>query len=96
MVNEHVKDQQYTQTDTHQQNHSSDDEFIYGSDDTMSIQDWESFYSEDLYNMWSSMKTYTLSTGASAYMNEYASYQDFVEFCYSMSSKKMYMYPVGK
>ena len=95
MVNEHVKDAQYTATDSHHHGFDSDDEIIYGVDEIMSISDWETYYSEDLYNMWSSLRSYTDVTGARAYCMEFATYTDFVEWCYSMSSKRMCPTKIG-
>ena len=93
MVNEHVKDLQYTQND---QYNSSDDEIIYDDDEEMSFSDWEAFYERDLFTMWERLKGYTMESGAANYMLNSASYADFTEFCYNSSSKKMYMYPVGQ
>lgn len=93
MVNEHVKDLQYVQQD---QYNSSDDEFAYRADENMSLQDWESYYERDLFNMWEKIRGYAAETGAANYMLNFALYTDFVEFCYKYSNKKMYRYPVGK
>lgn len=93
MVNEHVKDLQYSQQD---QYNLSDDEAIYRGDEEMTLIDWEAYYERDLFNMWNRLKGYTMETGAANYMLNFASYNDFVEYCYNSSSKKMYMYPVGQ
>lgn len=92
MVNDHVKDLNHNQN--HQYN-SSDDEAAYRADEIMSISDWESYYERDLFTMWERLRGYTLETGAAIYMLDHASYTDFVDYCYTHSSKKMYMYPVG-
>lgn len=94
MVNDHVKDLNYN-TDFHHQGNESDDEILYGLNEDMSISDWETYYSEDLYNMWKNLREYGASTGSSLYMIQYADYTDFVEWCYKMSSKRMYITPVG-
>ena len=96
MVNEHVKDLQYTSSESHLQNLDSDDEIVYGNDEIMSISDWETYYSEDLYNMWSSLRSYIDTTGARAYCMEYSTYTDFVEWCYNMSSKRMCPAKIGE
>jgi hypothetical protein len=93
MVNEHVKDLQYTQQD---QYNSDDEDFAYRVDEDMTLHDWGSYYERDLFNMWENIRGYTMETGAANYMLNVASYTDFVEFCYKHSDKKMYMYPVGK
>lgn len=95
MVNEHVKDAQYTASDSHQQGFDSDDEFAYRAQEPMTISDWETYYSEDLYNMWRSLRAYGDTTGARAYCMEHATYTDFVEWCYEHSSKCMYFAKVG-
>jgi hypothetical protein len=93
MVNEHVKDLQYAY-----QEHcnSSDDEFAYRADEDMTFVDWEAYYERDIFTMWERIKGYTSETGAGNYMLNFASYTEFAEFCYAHSSKKMYMYPVGR
>ena len=93
MVNEHVKDQMYSQQD---QARLDEDDFVYGSDEEMSIFDWECYYERDLTTMWSRLQSYVEETGARSYMLEFSSYTGFVEYCYNSSSKKMCMYPVGK
>lgn len=93
MVNEHVKDLQYTQQEQYD---LSDDEFNYRADEDMTFVDWEAYYERDIFNMWEKIKIYTLETGAGNYMLNFASYTEFAEFCYAHSSKKMYMYPVGR
>lgn len=94
MVNEHVKDAQYASKDN-QQTYDSDDEFAYGAQEEMSIQDWEAYYSEDLYNMWRALRSYGETTGARAYCMEFANYTNFVEYCYQHSSKVLYPSKVG-
>ena len=93
MVNDHVKDQMYLQQD---QGNLSDEEFAYKADDEMSISDWEAYYERDLHTLWSRIQNYTDETGSSNYMLDCAGYIDFVEFCYNKSSRKMYLYPVGR
>ena len=95
MVNDHVKDAQYGTRDSHQQGYDSDDEFLYGLSETMPINDWETYYSEDLYNMWSAIKSYGDQTGARVYCMEFADYTNFVEYCYAQSSKRMCPSKVG-
>ncbi len=89
MVNDHVKDAQYVSRDSHHQGYDSDDEFLYNLSETMPISDWETYYSEDLYNMWSSIRSYGQETGAATYCMEFADYTNFVEYCYEHSSKRM-------
>ena len=97
MVNEHVKDLQYISRESHLQgNIDTEDDFAYNGDDQMPISDWEMYYSEDLYNMWNAINVYGKTTGSFAYCMEYATYSDFVEFCYENSSKKIYHAKVGQ
>lgn len=93
MVNEHVKDERHARNEAH--GYDSDDEFAYRAQEEMSIVDWETYYSEDLYNMWSAIKSYGDTTGARAYCMEYADYTSFVEWCFAHSSKLMYPSKVG-
>ena len=95
MVNDHVKDLRYNM-DSHHQGNDSDDEILYGINEDMSIEDWETFYSEDLYNMWSNLREYMAETGSGLYLLQRADYTEFVQFCYDTSSKRMYLTPVGK
>ena len=51
----------------------------------MSLEEWTDWFSRDLMNMWMSLRQYTTDASISSYVMNYASYSDFVEFCYNMS-----------
>ena len=59
----------------------------------MEIEDWTTWYSGDLMNMWFSLKQYRDDVGISNYVMTYASYTDFCEFCYNKSDGTRNSYP---
>lgn len=84
MVNYYGKD---TQNDLNSHHHTEehDDDEIFRPDEVLSVEDWTSYYSDDIYNMWSLIRDYIEETGCRSYMMQYADYTNFAEFCYSMS-----------
>ncbi len=84
MVNYYGKDTQNDMNSHHGEYHS-DDENLYREDEVMNVQDWTSYYSDDLYNMWSHLREYMSHTGCGAYMMQHADYTNFAQYCYSMS-----------
>jgi hypothetical protein len=80
---------QYVQdaNNTHNNEYSSDDE-----DDTiynrpLQYDDWVTWYSNDLMNLWMSMKAYREDTGNVYTFLNRMEWTDFCEFCYNFSSK---------
>jgi hypothetical protein len=76
------------------------DDFFDAQDDEeyappiiMNIEDWETWYSRDLMNMWFSLKTYTEDSGVSNFVMPFATYTKFVEFCYGNSDGMRNSYP---
>jgi hypothetical protein len=59
----------------------------------MNVEDWETWYSRDLMNMWFSLREYTDQTGVSNFIMPFASYHKFVEFCYNNSDGMRNSYP---
>ena len=51
----------------------------------MHIEDWVTWYSSDLMNMWMSLRQYTSDASISSYILPDASYNDFCSFCYKYS-----------
>jgi len=92
MVNEYVKDDNRATNDAHHQ--ETDDEYCMDND-PMELEDWETFYSDDLYNLWGRMEGYLQETGAAAYMLLHVPWPDFVKFCYNNSLKNKYWTAVG-
>jgi|TARA_R110002096_G_scaffold213613_9_gene401141 hypothetical protein len=95
MVNSYVKDDIHNKMDSHHGPQSQDENAVYGLDGILSFTDWETYYSTDLYNMWSKVKDYLSMSGAGAYMIQYADYNDFAMFCYQSSDGTMYSPAVG-
>ncbi len=84
MVNYYGKD---IQNDLNSHHHAADDgdDEIYRPDEVLNVEDWTSYYSDDVYNMWSLIRDYMEENGSRGYMMQYADYTAFAEFCYSMS-----------
>jgi len=53
----------------------------------LEFQDWITWYSDDLMNLWLSMKTYRQDTGNVDYLLNKMDWNIFCEFCYEYSSK---------
>lgn len=81
-------------TDSH---HYSDDdvedELRFPKNRPLEFQDWLTWYSNDLHNMWSSLRTYAADTGNTPYLLDGMEWTDFCEFCYRFSCKLPSRYP---
>jgi len=53
----------------------------------LEFQDWITWYSDDLMNLWLSIKTYREDTGNVDNLLNNMDWNDFCEFCYAKSSK---------
>jgi len=95
MVNAYVKDDSHNKNEPHLHNACDDEIPHYGVEEPLTFTDWETYYSTDLYNMWSKIKDYLSMSGAGAYMIPYADYNDFAMFCYQSSDGTMYSPAVG-
>ncbi len=69
------------------------DEDEYAPPVIMNIEDWETWYSRDLMNMWFSLRSYTDDAGVSNFLMPFATYSKFVEFCYGNSDGMRNSYP---
>jgi len=49
--------------------------------------DWVTWYSNDLMNLWMGIKTYKEDSGNESYLLDSVDYDDFCEFCYTFSCK---------
>ena len=56
----------------------------------LTCDEWTTWYSEDLLNMWFSIKQYREDSGQQNQIMECASYTDFCEFCYRFSNGYVY------
>lgn len=75
----------------------AEDEFVYDEEcevedeereppqRQMTLDDWSTWYSRDLLNMWMSLRSYTVDAGVSSYLLTDASFPDFCEFVYNFS-----------
>ena len=59
----------------------------------MELEDWITWYSRDLMNMWFSLRQYREDSGISNYVMNFVSYSDFCEFCYRNSDGTRNSYP---
>ena len=53
----------------------------------LEFQDWITWYSDDLMNMWLSIKHYREDSGNQRNILDKMSWNDFCEFCYTFSCK---------
>lgn len=81
----------YLQETTNTQNENSEE---YSSDEErvsrnrqMHYDDWVTWFSNDLMNMWMGMKAYKEDSGTTSYIMNQCDYDDFCRFCYESSSK---------
>ena len=72
-------------TTTHGENDYSDEEDDYEPHGKLTVDEWTTWYSEDLMNMWMSLTQYREDSGRKHAIMKNASYTDFCEFCYHSS-----------
>ena len=53
----------------------------------MEFDDWITWYSDDLMNLWSSIKTYREDSGISSFFLDHMDWNNFCEFCYQHSNR---------
>ncbi len=82
--NQYVQDANSVPNDD---NISDEDERIVPRNKPMRYDDWSTWYSRDLLNMWMGMKAYSQDSGVNNYIMNECSFTDFCEFCYEFSSK---------
>ena len=71
--------------DTIGENEYSDEEPDHPPPRRLSIEEWTSWYSEDLLNMWFSMVQYKEDSGLVHDIGKTMQYTDFIEFMYRFS-----------
>ena len=64
---------------------SSDEERLPSRNRPMSYDEWITWYSNDLMNMWMGMRAYREDSGTSTYIMDQCEYDDFCRFCYEFS-----------
>lgn len=62
--------------------YSDDDKNENETETPLDVDDWQSYYSSELLNMWMALKEYTEETGISTYVLRKAKWGDFNEFCF--------------
>lgn len=72
-------------TETHLSDSDEDDTLPRNR--PLEYDDWITWYSDDLMNLWMSMKTYREDTGNEFYLLDKMQWPDFCEFCYKFSCK---------
>ena len=65
--------------------YSSDEERLPPRNRPMIYDDWITWYSNDLLNMWMGMRAYREDSGTSTYIMDQCEYDDFCRFCYEFS-----------
>jgi hypothetical protein len=56
----------------------------------LTCDEWTTWYSQDLLNMWFSLRQYREDSGLQNHILEGGSYTDFCEFCYRFSNGYVY------
>jgi len=65
----------------------SDDENPEDGDRWMTCDEWTVWHSQDLMNMWMSLRAYREDSGTTNSILKMATYTDFCEFCYHFSNQ---------
>lgn len=74
-------------------NSSDEDERRPSRHRPMLYEDWVTWYSNDLLNMWMGMRGYREDSGTHNYIMDQCEYHDFCEFCYEFSCRFPSAYP---
>ena len=80
---------------THEEdgNISEEDERMPPRNKPMEFDEWQTWYSNDLLNMWMSLRAYKEDSGNESYILDQADFNDFCEFCYNFSCQLPSKYP---
>jgi hypothetical protein len=81
--------------DADNSNHSDDedDKMCIPRNRPLTYDDWVTWYSTDLMNLWMGIKAYKEDSGNVSYILDSVNYSDFCEFCYAFSSKMRSLFP---
>jgi len=87
--------QEITNNNTHEEdgNISEEDERMPPRNKPMDFDEWQTWYSNDLLNMWMSIRAYKEDSGNESYVLDQAEFNDFCEFCYNYSCRLPSKYP---
>lgn len=70
-----------------EQDDEQDDEQIIPRNRPMNFDDWITWYSDDLLNVWMNIRNYKQDNGIERFFLNDLSWNDFCEMCYEFSSK---------
>ena len=84
MVWSHYADEAYAPGDEYSGDYDGDEE-EQPIHEKLSFDDWSTWFSRDLLNMWMSLREYTSRNGVSSYLLTDSSYHEFAEFVYYTS-----------
>jgi len=76
---------EYVEQTTGKNDYSDDDDDDSIPPKRLTVDDWTTWYSEDLLNMWFSLVQYREDSGRKHAIMKNATYTDFCEFCYHFS-----------
>ena len=93
MVWSHYVEAANTNNETYTSDEENENELRFPKNRPLEFQDWITWYSNDLHNMWSGLRTYTADTGNTYHLLDGMDWNDFCEFCYRFSSKLPSRYP---
>lgn len=88
----YLQDVHNTQVDNHEGS-SDDDDHMPSRNKQMPYDDWVTWYSTDLLNMWMSLRAYREDSGNTTYLLDNSEYDDFCQFCYEFSCKLPSLFP---
>ena len=71
----------------HEYSGFSDDDNLEDGDRYMTCDEWTVWHSQDLMNMWMSLRAYREDSGTTNSILKIATYTDFCEFCYRFSNR---------
>tara|TARA_R110002072_G_scaffold245573_13_gene404874 strand:- start:1498 stop:1773 length:276 start_codon:yes stop_codon:yes gene_type:complete len=65
----------------------TDDDINFNRRSILTYNEWITWYSNDLMNMWSTINNYVDAVGMTDHILNMSDYDDFCQFCYYKSSK---------
>ena len=88
----YIQETNNNQVDTNEEYHSDEDR-VPPRNKPMPYDDWVTWFSNDLLNMWMGTKAYREDSGTSTYIMDNCEYEDFCIFCYEFSCKFPSQFP---
>lgn len=90
---QYIEDVKSTQSEHDPRDSSDDEELIIPHNKPLDYDTWCTWYSNDLMNLWMSMKTYREDSGNAHCFLDEIDYYSFSRYCYHHSSKLRSKYP---